>query len=212
MITFGTIGTTSNAGGSTVTNTHTLATTTNNGILIAAILGNGTGNITSLKYAGTAMTKVIAGTQAGAAVESELWYLLNPPAGLGTMNGTFSGTMGAEIDLLSLSYYGVDQTTPILGSARVVGTATGNGSITRTLANVDSFWLGMNALDNMSGSTDVGIQRGTVGNGGEVMVADRLLGTVRFTNTNAASNWVLLGLELVAAPAPRFKNLLGVGI
>lgn len=211
MITFDTIGTRSVASGSVISWAHTVATTNNNGILVVGFLANGTANATSVKYAGTAMTKIIAGTQVANINEAELWYLLNPPSGLGTINGTYSVNSLPEIDGMSVSYFGVDQVTPILGSARVLGTATNNGSVTRTLANVDSFWIGINGVDNVTGSTNIGNQRGTAGGGGELMFADSLGGTLRWANSNAASNWTLLGAEMAAAPRIGMRKLLGVG-
>src|SRR4051794_6575116 len=90
-IAFDSVGTgeTSAAGG-TFSWTHTVVSNTN-GILLAAV-GQfaGTGTITGLKFAGQNLTSILGTTNVGDAERHELWYLLTPPTGLGTFNGTWS--------------------------------------------------------------------------------------------------------------------------
>lgn len=183
--------------GSVVSWSHTIGNNaTGNRIVLASLLQNGSANITSIKFAGNAMTKIIAGTQGGNNLSSEIWYLLNPPTGLGTFNGTYSANTSPEIDAVSASYFGVNQTTPINGSASFIGTAVTSGSVTRTLTNPNSFWFGGASFDNTAGTTNIGNQRGTIGNGGKMMVADSTGGTVRWTDSTV--NMVALGAEIAA--------------
>ena len=115
-IVFDTKGTGSNGGGTTISWAHTVGVG-NNGILFAQTLADiATGSLTSLKFAGQALTKIISGDNIANTVEAGLWYLLNPPSGLGTFNGTWSVNAGVENDALSLSYFGASQSNPILGS------------------------------------------------------------------------------------------------
>lgn len=128
----------SNSVGSTYSITHTVGTGLSNSILLVSAwvdhLANGT--TSNLAFAGTNLTQFDDGSFGTA--DASLWYLLNPPAGLGTLNGTISkstGVFGAQ----TLTLYGVDQTTPI----EVVGTQTATGSvITGTITTAtDTAWV-----------------------------------------------------------------------
>ncbi len=216
-IAFDTLGTGSNAGGVTITWKHTVGVGAN-GIIFAQTLANiATGTISSIKFAGTAMTKIIAADQVGAANEVELWYLLNPPSGLGTFNGTWSANAGGENDGLSFSYFGVKQTTPILGSTSKLGTATNSGiNIGLSLTGTQSWFLGVAGFDNNTGTITTGNFRGTAGNAGMLVGADNTAGTLVWSDSNAVSNWAIVAAEFAPNVDPAgtktgYMPLMGIG-
>lgn len=201
-IAFDSAGTLNGAVGSVLTWTHTVGAG-NASIIFAYVFDGGTSTppgAGSMKYAGTAMTLLKSGTQTGDPISAQWYYLLNPPVGLGTFHGTYSGTpSGGEYDALSVSYIGVNQVTPFAGSSISIGTnnSTG-GSVTRAIQGAD-WWAGLIIYDNNTGVTAIGNQRGTAGNGAMVLGGDSTGGTLRWTNPNTASNFVAIGAELVAS-------------
>lgn len=184
------------SGGTTFSWSHTVGNLTN-GFIAAIIGGDIAGSVSSLKFAGTAMTKVAGTVAAGGPTDCELWYLLNPPTGLGTFNGTISGATSLETDTASISYGNVNQVTPILGSVIAAGTAT-SGSITRSLTGGgNSIFLGASAIDNAAGTTAIGSQLGTASNGGgNLLVANINTGTLRWTYGGLTSHFANVGIEL----------------
>lgn len=96
----------------TISYTHTITPGIVNRLLLVGIT-EWTGTyktVTSLTYAGQALTKIGSVTP-GTAPTSEIWYLLNPPTGANTVSVTFSGTVDAVAG--STSWKGVNQTTPL---------------------------------------------------------------------------------------------------
>lgn len=202
MISYDSGGTKNAAAGSVVSWSHTVGAGTN-GLVLAYFFNGGTSppfGAGSLKYAGTAMTLLATGTQVSDPFSAQLWYLKNPPPGLGTFNGTFNNIPGGgEYDALSESYFGVNQITPFAGSAISIGTSNSTGgSVTRGIVGAD-WWAGFIAYDNNTGTTAIGNQRGTAGNGAMLVGADSTGGTLRWTNPNTVSNFVAIGAELVAS-------------
>lgn len=219
-ITFDTAGTGSNAGLGTIQWTHTIGAGSNSIIFASTLGAYSTGSISSLTFAGTQMTRIIKGTETTAdPIVAELWYLLNPPSGLGTFHGTFSVVGGVENDALSLSYFGVNQTTPILGSVTNNGSATNsNINIGRVLTGTNSWFVGFAQFDNVTGTITTGNFRGTAGATGMIVGGDNTSGTLVWSNSNALSNWDIVAAEFapvgtgVAAPAfIGYLGLMGVG-
>ena len=208
----------STTAGSVVHGTLTVGGT--GGIVLAYMFNGGTappiGNGT-VKYAGTNMTLLLSGTQTGDPFSAQIWYLLNPPSGLGTLNGTYPGTpSGGEYDTLLVSYLGVNQATPFAGSQSKIGTSqSANGTIAFTSLPTNTWAVGVAAYDNNTGTVATGNFRGTAGSGAMVIGADNTTGTIAWSNTNNVSNYVLLGAELQATPSgaasPGYISLLGVG-
>ncbi|HEX8618784.1 MAG TPA: C25 family cysteine peptidase [Thermoanaerobaculia bacterium] len=112
----------------TTTLAHTVAVSTNRILLVAVHMNirNATGTtVTSISYAGQAMTLLDAITDGGAETRTELWYLLNPATGANNVVTTAGGiTPGQSVQTLvsATSFSGVDQIAP--GTA----TATGTGN------------------------------------------------------------------------------------
>lgn len=200
---YDTKGTKNGVAGSVVSWPHTVGVGTN-GILFAYFFNGGTAppiGAGSLKYAGTAMTLLASGTQTGDPFSGQMWYLSNPPAGLGTFNGTFnSNPSGGEYDCLSESYFGVNTTSPIVASAVSIGTSNSTGgSVTNTTLSTPDWWAGFIAYDNNTGTVATGNFRGTAGSGAMLVAADSTGGTLRWTNSNNTSNFVAIGAELRAS-------------
>jgi len=205
-------GTLNNGVGSVLSWTHTVGAGVTSGIIQAYVFDGGTATPNNMSYNGTAMTLLKSGTQTGDPISAQFWYFLNPPTGLGTIKGTYSGTpSGGEYDALSVSYSGVNQTTPFAGSQVFIGTnnSTG-GSVAFTSLPANAITVAFVAYDNNTGSVAIGTQRGTAGNGAMVLGADSSGGTVRFTNTNNLSNLVVIGAELqgTVAATTRKPNVL----
>ncbi len=200
-LTYDSAGTLNGAAGSVVSWTHTVGAGVNNGILLAYMFNGGTAPLISagsLKYAGTAMTLLTSGTQTGDPFSAQLWYLLNPPIGKGTFNGTYNSIpSGGEYDCLSESYANVNQVTPFAGSSIKIGTSNANGgSVTFTSLPANAWTVGFIAYDNNTGTTGIGNQRGTAGNGAMNVGMDSTGGTIQGTNSNNVSNFVMIGAEL----------------
>ena len=213
---FDSIGT--NTTGGTVTSwTHTVGVGSNPILLVYVFNGGTQPPVANLKFAGTALTLLKSGTQTGDPISGQLWYLLNPPSGLGTFNGTYLANSGGEIDSMSVSYLGVNQSTPFAGSAIKIGTSTPAGSVTFTSLPANAWSVGFITYDNNTGTTKIGNQRGTAGQGAMVVGMDSTGGTLQGTNSNSSSNFVMIGAELQAAPSgtvssgPGYRSLLGVG-
>ena len=200
------------ASGSVITWPHTVVSNSD-GVILASLGANTTGSITSLKFAGAALTKIIGGTNgASGGVENELWYLLNPPTGLGTFNGTYSATFGDKGGI-SLAYTGINQATPIFGSGITVGTAQNSGSVEVAL-QANNWLVGAYFVDGAPGTTGIGVERGTPAGNGELMGADSTGGTLEWAR--GSGNFTIVAAELNAAAAVAsavgYRSLLGVGI
>jgi hypothetical protein len=82
------------------------------GVTQAAVCGGGTttcGPATSVTYNGTALT--FYGSATNGTVRSEIWYLKAPPAG--THNIVVTAPDATDVTATSMSFTGVDQTTPL---------------------------------------------------------------------------------------------------
>lgn len=213
-------GTKNGVSGSVVSWPHTVGAGVTNGIIFAYFFNGGTAppiSAGSLKFAGLNMTLLLSGTQTGDPFSGDLWYLLNPPTGLGTFNGTFKAVpSGGEYDCLSESYSGVNQSTPFAGSSFKVGTSQSTpGTLAFTSLPSNAWAVGFAAYDNNTGTIATGNFRGTAGSGAMVVGGDSTGGTLAWSNSNNTSNYVLLGAQLQAfsgAVSIGYKSLLGVGL
>lgn len=172
---------------------HTVVSNTN-GAMIVFASDNGTSNVTSLKFAGNPLTKIIAGTSSGNPT-GEMWYMVNPPIGLGTFNGTWSVMNNDDKSVVSMAYTGVNSATPIAGSVSILGTSVNSGSVTRTIG-LNNLFVGGITLSGRPGTTSVGNERGTFSpdTAQEVLGADSTGGTIRWTHP--VNNFVAQGIEL----------------
>lgn len=225
-IAFDAAGSTTASSGSTFSFAHTC--TGANGLLVLHFFNSGTSHISSVTYANQAMTSIISGTK-GLTQEAELWYLVNPPTGLGTINGTVNKNSGLNnAAAVSTSFTGVDQTTPIGGSNVTIGTSVSAGTVTLA-TTVDTSWLvgglGMSDQPGTSVTTTGQVLRGfgtssfagyyAVTNG---PISPTATGTIQFT-TPTLDNNVMPIAEIRPSPAAApggatnqtFKTLTGVG-
>lgn len=211
----GTGGDTNNNG--TFTTTHNVVSNTN-GILLAVVGERTLGTITGLKFAGSDLTKVLGTDQTAAS--TELWYLLAPSTGLGTLNGTWSSANTAK-NVVTIALTGVDQTTPIAGSTKEVTANVTSGSVVDiSMASGAWFAGGMQTVEE-PGTTSIGNERGTASVGGlieaEVIGADSTGGTLRWTFPDSI-RFQGLAVEVAAAAGGGgattvgYRSLLGVGI
>lgn len=94
----------------------------------------GNGSVNSISFAGTNLTQAVLKQDSTDGLWSGIYYLLSPPAGLGTVTVTLKGTCTAQTGgAISLS--GVHQTTPTNGTTAGTGQAQSSaaGTITTTI-------------------------------------------------------------------------------
>ena len=87
------------------------------------------GSATSVTYNGTALT--FAGASTNGTVRSELWYLVAPPTG--AHNVVVTAPNANAVTATSMSFTGVDQTTPLGSTVTAIGTGT-TSSVSTTSA------------------------------------------------------------------------------
>lgn len=87
-----------------------------NGILFAFVGGqDATRDVDTCTYGGTSLTFLDRLEKLGGAdAWIEIWYMLSPPAGSATLAVTLTGT--TEFALIGVSWFGVDQTQPFVGT------------------------------------------------------------------------------------------------
>ncbi len=190
----------STTSGSILTWAHTI-NASNNALMLVHLATTGTTHFADLKFAGTSLTKVIAGTQS-TGPDSECWYLLHPPAGLGTFNGTVTQSNIARAGN-AVCYNNVNQTNPILGSATANAAAAAASTISLAMAGTRS-WFSAGAgfiSPGTSSNTPKQVNRGTVGFLTSVLTVDTLsmlpaaaTGTLIWTHASAASS--MTGVEI----------------
>jgi hypothetical protein len=124
---------------------HTVTSATNGILIVYYGIDNSTGSVTSLTFAGTSLTKkAVSNTNC----YIEMWYLLNPPTGLGTVRGSIS-SLRTNKSGLSLSYTGVNQDTPVLGTTSYNGYFTEGGTVTRSIT-AGNLFIGGVSTDRVS--------------------------------------------------------------
>lgn len=194
--------------------TQTITDNTN-GILVAFVgIRTTTAAVNSApKYAGNNMTKVIAGSAAN--VNQELWYLVNPPTGLGTLNGTWSATSTRK-PCVMMAFTGVNTSVPFAGSNFFAGTAA-SGSIANVGLGAGNWEIGAFVQTAQNGTMDIGNVRGSVGDAFmQELAGDSTGGTLRWTLPSTV--FTLVGAELAvdSGVAPQsnvgYRSLLGVGV
>jgi len=78
------------------------------------------GSATGVTYNGTALT--LAGASTNGTVRSEIWYLVAPPSG--AHNVVVTAPNANAVTATSMSFTGVNQTTPLGGTVSAIGTST----------------------------------------------------------------------------------------
>lgn len=130
------------ATGSTITlSTFAIASNANRLLLVAVESSNGTVAANGITFQGQTFTKSISKSNT---VNSEIWYLVNPPTGSSDIIVTMSASTNVVVGAYSL--YGVDQTTPISASASKSGSDDGSGTESMNINTVNSNSLVINSL------------------------------------------------------------------
>jgi hypothetical protein len=148
-----------------VTNTsltwaHTTTTNSNRVLLVGVTIQSNSSTVSSVTYNGASLTKLDAGSCPNSeftpSCEVELWYLIAPATG--THNVVVSVTAAASIQAGAVTYYNVDQTTPMGTVALNNGTASGgvgSTSLTVPTSNTDQVVVDTMGNDN-GGSVSIG--------------------------------------------------------
>lgn len=108
------------AGVATVTFAHTCSGL--NRVLIVGISQGSNTSVTSVTYAGTAMTSLGVPANNGNKAVVSMYYLAAPATGANNVVVTWTGNVNAIVG--SVSFTGVDQTTPVGTFAKATGTST----------------------------------------------------------------------------------------
>jgi len=103
------------------------------------------GNINSVTYNGTSLTKkeYIAN---GAICSAELWYLANPPSG-SSLPIQVNTDMGLAVTCTGISFYGVDQSSPVGNSNNATGSSETSASVSVNTTNIYEIVVDAVALD-----------------------------------------------------------------
>jgi hypothetical protein len=116
---------------------------TNRLLLVAIETGSQTVN--AITYSGQTLIKE---NQTSPNVDSEIWYLVNPPSGKSNIAVTMSGSSSSTIVIGAYSFFGVDQTYPISYSATNAGSAVNSGSVTAYTKSTNSWVVDSIAVQN----------------------------------------------------------------
>jgi hypothetical protein len=110
------------------------------------------GATTSVTYNGTALT--FAGAATNGTVRTEIWYLTAPPAG--SHNVVVTGPVATDITASSISFTGVNQSTPLGTLVSAIGTGTSASVTANTVLGepvVDFLGAVGTTAPSVSGST-----------------------------------------------------------
>ena len=118
------------------------------------------GAYTGATYDSVAMTQLLHGWSDGNRTTHAIYYLVNPSTGSNTITVTNTGT-GVHFAGLSVSYFGVDQISPILDTQAVATAAEATSSFSKTMTTVAGAMaiLALSVRDQTSSSI------GTAGSG-----------------------------------------------
>jgi hypothetical protein len=174
--------------------------------------------LTSLTYAGAALTKIDTADEGNRV--AELWYRIAPSSGTNTVSATLSGSGLLDFGIAAISFTGADQTTPVGTPTLGTGTSTtpsvavnsASGDIVVDCVCVEhsgtfsvgagqtARWNGIatNGFIKYAGSTETG--------GGTV--------TMSWSNTSSQA-WAQIGVAVkpvAAVSAGNSSNLLLLGV
>lgn len=200
-----------NANAHTLTFNHTEGPGTNRLLVVGACVGRNpdTGGTVSATYNGVPMTAVGSNVHSngGTAGFGNAFILTNPPVGSYNVVITESGFPGAgSIVGGSVSFNGVDQTTPLVSAHTT--SATGNSTtpaVTVTSAGnnvaLDLVCMGsaLSATNRTNQWRNNYVTSNAAGNGQMDTAAGAT--AVSFSNTGTADGWLDIGIDIKAAPA-----------
>jgi len=179
---------------------HTVGTGSNT-LLVVGVVG---GCVPSVKYNGVSMTHAAQVYNNNHAPDTtDLFYLVAPTAGTHTVQVTYSGCT-SDVEAGSISFTGVNQTTPLAHIATNFGAGTSAGVTVTSVAGdmvvdvvgdgtaINSSSQTLRWLKNQNGST-------AHGNGAQSTAAGASSVTMGYSTTNS-DWWGIIGADVVAAP------------
>lgn len=115
--------------------------------LLLVNIESDTGTVQSLTYSGKSLTRANGTTNT---VDSEIWYLTNPPTGTANIAVTMTGA--ANVEMGAYSFFGVDQTYPISFSAYRTG--SGNSGLVKANTTSINSWV-IDSIAVRTGNTPI---------------------------------------------------------
>lgn len=181
------------------------------GVSMLSVAGS---SVTSITYAGTALTKIRNDTSGGGTVRTELWYLVAPSLGSNTVEVTLSGILDNVAGAVSLN--GVDQANPIDAHNGNTGTATGtDATMNLTTVAADAMVVDVVATDDTAitvgaGQTSRWNVSGTLGSGAGSNEPKDTPGsvTMSWTDVGALQVWTISAVSLKPSI---YENILNIG-
>jgi uncharacterized repeat protein (TIGR01451 family) len=199
---------------SSLTWSHTVGAVANRILLVDLSFRDGNVSATSVTYGGTALTLIGVQNGPGNQNRTEMWRLLAPPSG--TANVVVNMSQSKEIVGASVSYAGVNQSSPLgtfacasnTGLIASVAVSSGAGQLVvdTVTANGDAVLLIAGLLqtqlwNTFSGNGDAGNAR----SGGSTQAG---AATTTMSWTLAVPKpWSICAVPLLAATTPSFVNL-----
>lgn len=204
-----------NTAGPTTNNLAHTTAVANNDILLVAVHLNirpSTGaTVTSVTYGGNALTQVAALSDGTPETRTELWYMLNPPAGTANVVATVGGMApGDDVEVLvsATTFSGVDQVEPSTNtnfgqntpaSVTVTGTTTNDAVLSFVTARETVVLTAgggeIEGYNTSTGGTNDDLQAAVSGQPGTA-------GTTAMSWTLSANRrWTIIGVRLSPATA-----------
>ncbi|MBA7579459.1 hypothetical protein ES708_21330 [subsurface metagenome] len=194
-------------------------------LLVVAVMIRGDGEVSSITYAGESLTEEIAhwpGTEDDQRVE--IWYLVNPPVGSADVLVHFASSVNPS-GIAAVNFTGVHQSSPIGQTAGANGTAGNDATTNITTGSTDSLIFGAVSarggdINDFTPGTDIaelwdddtGTDDSTADDslwGGELEAPTASPPAYTFNATFVPGrNWAIACLELKAAPAPSFTDII----
>jgi hypothetical protein len=198
---------------------HTIDTAAccDNGILIVVVGSRGDQGCSGVTYDGLAMAPAVS-EQASTDSGNEwvqIYYLVNPPTGTNTVSATFN-ILEAPTVVAAMSYFGVNQSSPIGAVAGASDTGSSNPATVNITTTVDNSVV-VGGLGQHGGDTDPHDHGGHVTTehfdvasggttssdsgyaGGEIVTTTSGIYTFEWTG-NASDDWAIACVELKPAP------------
>lgn len=198
---------------------HTVGTNSNR-LLVVGVSILAAGSVTAVDLGGVALTKTRFDDTG--VYRSEIWYLINPASGAGTITVTLNASLTSIAG--AASWWNVDQTTPFSANNGATGTNT-PASAAVTPGSVTNRVFGNLATKTASGITDQIDQAphytaaGALGTqiGSEMGTILGLTSTtIQWNGIGAIDGWAVSVVAIqppqpVANPTTRFLTILGAG-
>jgi hypothetical protein len=178
-IAFDNSGSGNNGGGSTTISwSHTTGSGPNRTMIVGVSikLSSGSEQVSSVSYGAQSLTFLRADSDSGGNIRSEIWYLVGPNTGTGTVTVNLSTSQKATGG--SVTYSGVSQTPPALADSSGAGGSSSSPSASITVSTSNSFLVGHLAVRLPGNSAPTVTSEGT----GQTMRWDNL---TQYNNPNS---------------------------